>query len=192
MFRDWFSSVVSVAQIAVLLINFGLGLDRLFMKKYTLALFYLTSGTILILMLILMLIFRIYGVRKRARTLAALCARDAALREVAAMSIEQKISAFDKAMVNLEKVAQATGATLTSASNGTEVYASLKSGRFEFVVWHGGIHRSDAIRGLDLGTTCFYSPAVMPFHEAIASALLQLKRDPAFFEKLYKQDGMYV
>lgn len=188
MFRDRFSSVVSVAQIAVLLINFGLGLDRLFMKKYTLALFYLTSGTILILMLI----FRIYGVRKRARTLAALCARDAALREVAAMSIEQKISAFDKAMVNLEKVAQATGATLRSASNGTEVYATLKSGRFEFAVWYGGIHRSDAIRGLDLGTTCFYSPAVMPFHEAIASALLQLKRDPAFFEKLYKQDGMYV
>lgn len=189
MFENWFSSILSVFQIAVVLLDLAVGLDRLFTKKYTLAALDFVGVVSIIAIMVV-------SERARRKCRAAIAEQRRAIEHherILAMSPAMIDEAMAKAFLNLELVMRAVGAT-ECPEYGPGFRDSLcvifKAGAYEFVVRPNRIYRK-FVGGDVESKTCYYPSVPMPAPEIIASALLHLRHDPTIYDRWYRQDGMY-
>lgn len=185
MFENWFSSILSVFQIAVVLLDLAVGLDRLFTKKYTLAAFDFVGVVSIIAIMVV-------SERARRKCRAAIAEQRRAIEHherILAMSPAMIDEAMAKAFHNLELVMRAVGATEYPGSP-DRLCVIFKVGAYEFVVRQNRIYRK-FVGGDVESKTCYYPSVPMPAPEIIASALLHLRHDPTIYDRWYRQDGMY-
>lgn len=106
--------------------------------------------------------------------------------------VSDAMDARQRALKNLNRVCEITGATLNTGNNA--YYMTCRNGR-KFAVVSSYIYTVDPFGG-PLSSTCYYVPGdettVMPTSEKIATVLLGLWNNPDLFELWAKHLGAWI
>lgn len=183
MLKDWFSPI-GILNIAAGIYDLSVGLICLHRARWAWALidFGLAAFSAFV-------VISLKKIRERSRNMRAARAAIEAQREMwRNMSETEQHDVHKKALLNLEKVMKALNAVWHKPFVSVKIKASPD---FSFLVTADHIYQYTCDL-VFIKSTCYVSFSAMPSPERIASALLQLKRDPKIFDKWARKDCYYV